>query len=74
MAKNNAYSDYLKQTLGGLIDKLEVSDLRKEFLKNRWLDQVMWLEGRATKERNKHFRLRLVTIIGGVLVPALVWV
>ncbi|MEM9807143.1 MAG: DUF4231 domain-containing protein [Cyanobacteria bacterium P01_D01_bin.56] len=72
MAKKNAYSDYLKQTLGGLIDKLEISDLRKEFLKNRWLDQVMWLEGRATKERNQHFRLRMVTIIGGVLVPAMV--
>ncbi|MBT9311990.1 DUF4231 domain-containing protein [Leptothoe kymatousa] len=72
MAKKNAYNDYLKQTLGGLIDKLEISELRKEFLKNRWLDQVMWLEGRATRERNQHFRLRMVTIIGGVLVPAMV--
>ncbi len=72
MAKKNAYSDYLKQTLGGLIDKLDISELRKEFLKNRWLDQVMWLEGRATKERNQHFRLRMITIIGGVLVPAMV--
>ncbi|MEO0867830.1 MAG: DUF4231 domain-containing protein [Cyanobacteria bacterium J06642_11] len=72
MAKKNAYSDYLKQTLGGLIDKLEISDLRKEFLKNRWLDQVMWLEGRAKKEQNQHFRLRMVTIIGGVIVPAMV--
>ena len=72
MAKKNAYSDYLKQTLGGLIDKLEVTELHKEFLKNRWLDQVMWLEGRATRERNQHFRLRMITIIGGVLVPAMV--
>ncbi|MEM8615084.1 MAG: DUF4231 domain-containing protein, partial [Cyanobacteria bacterium P01_H01_bin.105] len=72
MAKKNNYSNYLQQTLGGLIDKLEISDLRKEFLKNRWLDQVMWLEGRATKERNQHFRLRMITIIGGVLVPAMV--
>ncbi|MBT9315885.1 DUF4231 domain-containing protein [Leptothoe spongobia] len=72
MAKKNAYSQYLKETLGGLIDKLEVTALHKEFLKNRWLDQVMWLEGRATKERNHHFRLRMVTIIGGVLVPAMV--
>ena len=72
MAKKNAYSDYLKQTLGGLVDKLEITELHKEFLKNRWLDQVMWLEGRATKERNQHFRLRMVTIIGGVLVPAMV--
>lgn len=72
MAKKNDYSVYLKQTLGGLIDKLEISDLRKEFLKNRWLDQVMWLEGRATKERDRHYKLRLVTIIGGVIVPVMV--
>ncbi|MEL6228907.1 MAG: DUF4231 domain-containing protein [Cyanobacteria bacterium J06627_3] len=72
MAKKNAYSDYLKQTLGGLIDRLDISDLRKEFLKNRWLDQVMWLEGRATKERDRHYKLRLVTIIGGVIVPVMV--
>ncbi len=72
MAKKNSYNDYLKQTLGGLIDRLDISDLRKEFLKNRWLDQVMWLEGRATKERDKHFKLRMVTIIGGVIVPVMV--
>ncbi|MEM1239810.1 MAG: DUF4231 domain-containing protein [Cyanobacteria bacterium P01_H01_bin.26] len=72
MAKKNAYSQYLKQTLGGLIDKLEIGELRKEFLKNRWLDQVMWLEGRATKERNNHYFLRMLTIVGGVLVPAMV--
>lgn len=72
MGKKNDYRTYLKQTLGGLIDKLELSELRKEFLKNRWLDQVLWLEGRATKERNRHHSLRIVTIVGGVIVPALV--
>lgn len=72
MAKKDDYSVYLKQTLGGLIDKLDISELRKEFLKNRWLDQVMWLEGRATKERDRHYKLRLVTIIGGVIVPVMV--
>jgi hypothetical protein len=71
MAKND-YRNYLKQTLSGIIDRLEISDLRKEFLKNRWLDQVLWLEGRATKERNRHYFLRMVTIIGGVIVPAMV--
>ncbi|MEO1404358.1 MAG: DUF4231 domain-containing protein, partial [Cyanobacteria bacterium J06635_1] len=72
MGKKSTYRQYLKDTLGGLIDKLEISDLRKDFLKNRWLDQLMWLEGRATKERDRHYMLRLVTIIGGVLVPAMV--
>lgn len=72
MAKKNDYREYLKQNFSGLIDRLDLSDLRKDFLKNRWLDQVMWLEGRATKERNAHHNLRMITIIGGVIVPALI--
>ncbi len=72
MAKKNDYRQYLKQTFFGLIDRLDLSDLRKDFLKNRWLDQVMWLEGRATKERNRHYKLRMITIVGGVIVPALI--
>lgn len=72
MGKKNSYRKYLQETLGGLIDKLDVSELRKEFLKNRWLDQLLWLEGRASKEQTMHYRLRLITIVGGVLVPAMV--
>lgn len=72
MAKKDDYRQYLKQTFGGLIDRLDLSELRKDFLKNRWLDQVMWLEGRASKERDRHQALRLTTIIGGVIIPALV--
>lgn len=72
MANKNDYRQYLKQTLSGLVDQLEISDLRKEFIKNRWLDQLLWLEGKATKEQKSHYTLRLITIIGGVLVPAIV--
>lgn len=72
MAKKGDYRQYLKQTLSSVIDRLEISDLRREFLKNRWLDQVLWLEGKATQARDRHHRLRLVTIVGGVLVPAIV--
>ena len=72
MSKKNEYHQYLKKTLGGLIDKLTVSDLRKEFLKNRWLDQLLWLEGKAKKEQKRYYTLRLITIVGGTLVPAMV--
>ncbi|MFN6465595.1 MAG: DUF4231 domain-containing protein [Nostoc sp. DedVER02] len=72
MGKKEDYSQYLRQVFCGLIDRLDLSDLRKDFLKNRWLDQLMWLEGRATKERNAHHNLRMITIIGGVIVPALI--
>jgi Protein of unknown function (DUF4231) len=68
----SSYRDYLKQSFTDLIDRLDIADLRKDFLKQRWLDQVLWLEGRAKKEQKQHYTLRLITIIGGVLVPALV--
>jgi hypothetical protein len=60
--------------LGGLIDALRLSDLRKRMLKSRWLDQVIWLEGRAKRDRNWYYRLRLTAIIGSILVPICVTV
>jgi Protein of unknown function (DUF4231)/Chitinase class I len=69
--KKNDYRQYLKQQFGDLIDRLDLSDLRKDFMKNRWLDQVLWLEGKASKEQKNYHSLRLVAIIGGILVPAM---
>ena len=70
--KKKTYNDYLKEQFGGLIDQLEISDLQKEFVKSRWLDQLMWLEKKSGESQKKHFRLRLITIIGGVVIPAMV--
>ncbi|MEO1374577.1 MAG: DUF4231 domain-containing protein [Cyanobacteria bacterium J06635_10] len=41
-------------------------------MKSRWLDQLLWLEDRAKSTKTWSTRLRLMTIIGGVLVPAFV--
>ena len=70
--KPKKYRDQLKEEICSLIDRIELSDLQKQFMKSRWLDQLMWLEGRAQKSKKQYYRLRLVTIIGGVIVPALV--
>ncbi|MCC5900057.1 MAG: DUF4231 domain-containing protein [Phormidium sp. BM_Day4_Bin.17] len=70
--KKKTYNDYLKEQFGGLIDQLEISELQKEFVKSRWLDQLMWLEKKSGESQKKHFRLRLITIIGGVVIPAMV--
>lgn len=72
MAKKNAYREYLKQEFTELIDKLELPDLHKQFMKSRWLDQLLWLEGRAERASKWSTRLRLATIVGGVIIPALV--
>lgn len=61
-----------KKDLDDLIEVLELSDLRKQFLRSRWLDQIFWLEDRARQNQRRYNSLRLITIIAGVVVPALV--
>jgi len=61
-----------KQSLEKLIETLELSDLQKQFLRSRWLEQVSWMGGRARNARDWYYRLRLTAIIGGIIVPILV--
>ena len=72
MANETSYRDWLKQDLGSLIDALGIEDLQKHLLRSRWLDQVMWMEGKAASAQKWYYILRLLAIIGGVVVPALV--
>lgn len=72
MAKTNSYEEWLKDDLSDLIEALDLSDFQKHALRSRWLDQVLWMEKRACATRNWYYILRLITIIGGVLIPALV--
>jgi len=61
-----------KQSLEKLIETLELSDLQKQFLRSRWLEQISWMGGRARDARNWYYRLQLTAIIGGIIVPILV--
>jgi hypothetical protein len=72
MPKQDPYQDSLKQEFAGMVETLDLSDRQKYYLKSRWLEQVMWMEGKATQSRDFYYRLRLTTIIGGVIIPALV--
>ncbi len=72
MAKKDSYGKYLETEFAELIDALELPDLQKRFLKSRWLEQLLWLEGKATRSSKWSNRLRLMTILGGALIPALV--
>ena len=73
MARADAYRDEVKRTLTDVIDSLDgLNALEREFLTRRWLDQVLWMEGAAAKAQRRYYRLRLVTVVGAVIVPALV--
>ena len=70
MAKNSQEDS--KQKFIELIDQLELPDLNKQFMKSRWLDQLLWLERRSGGAKRWSTRIRLTIIVGGVLIPALV--
>ena len=58
--------------LDQLITAIELPELNKQFLRARWLEQIMWMEEKALDALWWYRVLRLATIIGGVIVPALV--
>jgi hypothetical protein len=66
------YTDQLKHEFNTIFATLALSSVQTAFLKSRWLDQVLWMENKSASCRDRHFRLRLVTIVGGVIVPILV--
>ena len=72
MPKKKTYYDHLRQELGELVEQLQLPDLYRQSLKQRWLDQVVWADKKAAECRRLHYRLRLATIVGGVILPALV--
>lgn len=70
--KANAYQKWLETEFGTLIDQLELDPLQKRYLTSRWLDQMTWMEKKAGNAREWYYRLRVITIVGAVIVPALV--
>ncbi|XHR85403.1 MAG: DUF4231 domain-containing protein [Gloeotrichia echinulata GP01] len=70
--EKNTYEDFLKKDFMNIISALKISDLQKHFLASRWLDQLLWMEKKANRSRNRYYIFRVATIVGGVVLPALV--
>jgi hypothetical protein len=51
---------------------LGLSDRAEQHLKERWLDQLEWFERKAGVNQRQHRRLRIVSLVGGVIAPVLV--
>jgi Protein of unknown function (DUF4231) len=69
---SESYSDQQRRTFEGLIEDATLDERQRQFLRLRWLDQLLWMEGKAKKAQWFYYRVRLVTIIGAVIVPGLV--
>ncbi len=62
----------IRAEMDKLIASLDLPELNKEFMRARWLEQIIWMEEKALDALWWYRVLRLATIIGGVIVPALV--
>jgi uncharacterized protein DUF4231 len=55
-----------------MVKSFALSDEQRHFISSRWLENVLWMEASAQRTRTRYYALRLTTIIGAVIVPALV--
>ena len=72
MARTENYREKMRRELESVIAALDLTDLQKRFLLARWLDQVLWLETASLRAMRWYYALRNITVVGGVIVPALV--
>jgi len=70
--KKDPYAEYLKSDFGEIVDGLELEPLQKRFFHSRWLDQLLWFEKKSRHNQKRYYALRLITIAGGIVVPAIV--
>jgi Protein of unknown function (DUF4231) len=68
----DTYPEFLKKDFNQLFDTMGLDARQTQFMRSRWLDQVLWMEKRAAHCRDRHYQLRLTAIVLGVLVPVLV--
>ncbi|MEO1095289.1 MAG: DUF4231 domain-containing protein [Cyanobacteria bacterium J06638_28] len=70
--RKSSYHDMLRQDLSQLVDDLELPELYQRSMKARWLDQLLWTDKKAAQAQKRFYFFRLTTVIGGVIIPALV--
>jgi hypothetical protein len=62
-----------KTDLETVIDSLEgLTDSHKQHIKKRWLSYIVRWDNRAAECKWKHYTLRGMVVLGGVIIPALI--
>ena len=70
--KRDPYVAQIEREVGEIAGELALTPLQLRFLRGRWLDQLVWFERKAVSTQRRYYALRLVTIAGGVIVPAII--
>ena len=60
------------ERLGALLEGLDLQPMRKEILRQRWLDQVGWMGRQARRLRRRYLLVRVPVVLGGVAIPGLI--
>lgn len=68
----DTYVRELRTAFERLMDDANLGTPQRDFIECRWLDQLSWMEAKASESQRFYYRLRLITIVGAVIVPALV--
>ncbi len=55
-----------------LKSKQELDDFQTEYLKSRLVNQIVYMDGKSNKCKEKYVKSQMISIIGGVVVTALV--
>ena len=63
---------WLRTDLDALVESFHLGPEQDHFLRSRWLENVLWMEAAAQRTRTRYYALRLTTVVGAVIVPALV--
>ncbi len=69
---SRSYQELPEQAIDELISQLALEDLRKHFLRIRWLRESVRAENLSRRLRNQFTLLRSIEIAGGILTPVLV--
>jgi hypothetical protein len=69
---SDARSGWVVQEFGGLLDDFDLDERQRLFVRSRWLGQMAWFDSKAKLAQRRYYALRLVAIVGGLIVPALV--
>jgi hypothetical protein len=60
------------ERLGEILETLDLTPFQKEMLRDRWLDQTVWISQRARQTRRWYYRFRVPVVVGGVAIPGLI--
>jgi len=71
---SSSYRAWLNEELGATIESKELglSNLQKNYLRSRWLEQVLRMEYEVSRALKRHRALRVLTAIGSIIILMLV--